>query len=240
MARGNLVLDNEPDLLHRLNDVPVARPALGQHHGVARPAAPRRAIRVGEEEHALQHEEHLRLLLGAGPAAGRAGPVPGAGGADVVHRRTPLRGGAAVQRVLSHLELPHLGLQLCQRHDLRRLGGAGDVGVVQREPDLADALLDVPAAVPVLWQHHRVPRAKGVLCAIRVGDTAVAGQHIESLRSGARCGRVPAALSAGPGADGDGALLQRASKVLRSAPVGVLAWPLRRQLVHRKVRDRRM
>ena len=41
---------DDPDLLDGLDDVPVAAPALGQHHRVAGAAAPRAAVGVGQEE----------------------------------------------------------------------------------------------------------------------------------------------------------------------------------------------
>ena len=50
-----LVGQDDPDLLDRLDDVPMAAPALRKHHGVARAAAPRRAVGIGQEEETWTH-----------------------------------------------------------------------------------------------------------------------------------------------------------------------------------------
>ena len=83
----------DPHLRDGFDDIPAPRPTLGQHDRIARGAAARGAVLIGEEEDAIDDEEGL----GARPlvhnkAAGRALQEADTRGADVVDRARQVRG----------------------------------------------------------------------------------------------------------------------------------------------------
>lgn len=163
----------------------MALPTLGQDDRVTRHTPPRTSVGIGQNGHALENVKAFRggTIL-HDKRAGSTGPVANFCGTNVVNG-PPRRLGSTMRRIRSDLSgRKVLGRQtvVMGNDGSNRLRSNFDVRMIVDKPHLVQVLVDIPATRPSLGQNDGIARSKVVLCAIRVGQTAVTRKNVKDFR----------------------------------------------------------